>query len=97
MFKINLQVTGFFRMLIGRSKLEYTVNQPEKANIYDVLHQLTQDYGGEMYQLLFLEDGTLDDWSRVILNGRDIRFTPEEEQFLSEGDHLLIMSISAGG
>lgn len=98
MLQINVHVTGFFRETIGKSKFSVKMDTKEtRVSVYSVLDQLCEDYGDSLRKLLYLEDGTIDDWIRIMINGRDIRFLDEENRTLGEKDNLLILSVSAGG
>lgn len=98
LLQINIQVTGFFREVIGKSKFCIEVDTDKtRISVYSVLDQLCEEYGDPLRKLLYLEDGSIDDWIRVMINGRDIRFLDKEARTLDESDKLLIMSISAGG
>jgi len=90
---------GIFREILQRSKMPLEI-KPVAGNpvtVFTVLETLDVLYEGQFAKELYLEDGKLNLWTRIMLNGRDIRFLDEDKLFVYEGDTILISSVMAGG
>lgn len=90
---------GVFREILQKSKMPFKI-EPAAGNpvtVYTVLEALDILYDGQFAKELYLQDGKPNLWTRIMLNGRDIRFLDEDKLFVHEGDTILISSVMAGG
>lgn len=99
MVNVIVKGIGSYRDVIQEPKIILEVPVPAGGipTVFCALNALDARYEGGIYKNLLKKDGTLDDWSRVLLNGQDIRFLDEEKLVIKEDDHILIMSVLAGG
>lgn len=99
MVNVVVKGIGSYRDVIQAPKITLEVPVPSGGapTVFTALDVLNSRYGGGHYKNLLKKDGDLDAWSRVLLNGQDIRFLDKEKLFIKEDDHILIMSVLAGG
>ena len=99
MIQVQVKGVGFYRDIFKQGSLTVTIpfsdNNP--PTVFTVLKKLDKLYEGEVGKELYLGDGTITDWSRVLLNGRDIRFLTEDKLYIENNDSLILMSVLAGG
>ncbi|QQK06866.1 MoaD/ThiS family protein [Miniphocaeibacter halophilus] len=100
MLEIKVRLIGLYRKIANSPEIvveieEETLGKP--TTIYDLLKKISSYYGEEMESLLYTETGEVDDWSRIMINGKDIRFIEESEKILKPGDFVHIFSMAAGG
>lgn len=93
---------GVFRQILGKSKMPFTFQPPEGTEeqgvaVHTVLDALDDHYQGQISKELYLDNGEENLWTRVLLNGRDIRFLEKEKLFLCQGDSVFLSSVLAGG
>lgn len=90
---------GVFRQIMGKSKIPLEIASVDRntVTVHIVLEKLDTLYDGQFAKELYLEDGTPNLWTRIMLNGRDIRFLGEDKLFVQDGDAILISSVMAGG
>lgn len=99
MIEIEVKGVGAYRDIFKTPKFMLPIpdtkgNQP---TVFSALEELKRIYGADFEKEVYLEDGAINDWARILLNGRDIRFLAEEKLLINDGDSLIIMSILAGG
>lgn len=98
---MNVEIigVGVFRQILGTSKMPFAFHPPEEeyVHVHVALEALNRHYDGKINKELYLEDGRENLWTRVLLNGRDIRFLEKEKQVIREGDSLYLSSVLAGG
>lgn len=89
---------GVFRNILqcGQRTLDLPDLQPP-ATITQVISALDALYQGSFSKELYLENGEENLWTRILLNGRDLSFLPEDKRLIFEGDSLLFSSVMAGG
>lgn len=100
MIRVKIRLVGLYREIVGKPELYMEIEKEIEGNpttIYDILSRLTEKYGKEMKDILYTPTGEVDDWNRVMINGRDIRFIEESEREIKDGDAIHIFSMSAGG
>ena len=99
MLTINIRLVGLYRRIANTPDLtieiaSITDNHP--TDIYDLIKTLCMEYK-DMEELIYSEPNKIDDWSRIMLNGKDIRFLIDEAKILKDGDNVHIFSMAAGG
>ncbi|AMP20020.1 hypothetical protein AZF37_01455 [endosymbiont 'TC1' of Trimyema compressum] len=86
MIQIEVKGVGFYRDIFKKGHL--TIDIPFSENntptVFTVLKILDELYKGEVGKELYLEDGTITDWSRILLNGRDIRFLAGDKLYVKK-------------
>lgn len=99
MITIKIKGVGRYRDIINEPHIFLTIPLDENGHIDvgEALNILNDKYQGKIFKELHNKEGEIDPWSRVLFNGRDIRFLEHEKQMLSDGDYLVIMSVLAGG
>jgi molybdopterin converting factor small subunit len=90
---------GIFRQIMKKAKLplEIETGSESALPVHMVLETLDALYDGQFAKELYLKEGKPNLWTRVMLNGRDIRFLDEAKLFVHDGDTLLISSVMGGG
>lgn len=99
MITVEIIGIGIFREILQKSKITLDIEPVEgkPVTVYTVLETLDRMYAGQFAKELKLEDGTPNLWTRIMLNGRDIRFLDEDKLFVHDNDSVLISSVMAGG
>lgn len=90
---------GIFREILQKSRMPLNIEAvaEKPVTVYTVMEILDALYDGQFAKELYLEDGKPNLWTRIMLNGRDVRFLDEDKLFVHEGDTILISSVMAGG
>ena len=99
MFTVQIWAVGTFALLFEAKKFHFTLDM-EKETVLSVdqfIDLMDARYEGKLKPVLFLPDGRRNDWVRVMVNGRDIRFLPAEKLWVRDGDVIMISSVLAGG
>jgi len=99
MITIQIIAVGVFReiMQVGKTTMQFEKKLYPNLTINTVVDVLDRKYAGRFKKELFLQDGSRNEWTRIILNGRDIRFLPREKLTVNDGDIILFSSVLAGG
>ena len=99
MFTVQVWAVGTFAFLFGQKKFSLTLDRDanEILSVDTFIDLVDQKYDGQLKPELYLADGKQNDWVRVMVNGRDIRFLPEEKLLVRHGDVIMISSVLAGG
>jgi len=99
MFTVQVWAVGTFAFLFEAKKLFLTldVEKERVLSVDEFIDLVDERYNGQLKPELFLEDGRRNDWVRVMVNGRDIRFLPEDKLWVRDGDVIMISSVLAGG
>lgn len=95
---VRIVGVGEFRTIMNAGKMDIsieTINE-KPLTVYDFIKILDEKFEDQFTKLLFLEDGNINHWTRVMINGRDIRFM-DEELYLNDGDSVLFSTALAGG
>lgn len=97
--KIIIIGVGQFRQIMKAGKISVDIpsNDENPPTVYTVLHTIDAMYGGQFAKELYLEDGSENLWTRIMLNGRDIRFLDQSRLFIKDGDTVLVSTVMAGG
>lgn len=96
---IQIIGVGVFSEIMQGSKMALHLDPSTEGftSVDVVLKTLDDMYGGRLFKELYLEDGSPNLWTRVMLNGRDVRFLLEDKLTVRDGDSVLISSALAGG
>lgn len=104
MIRIEVITVGIFREITRQAKFkleieensysEVTVSEITIDSVVDILDSF---YQGKIKKELYLEDGTRNQWVRILLNGWDTRFLPDSRLTVKNGDTFLIASVLVGG
>jgi len=97
---LNIEIIsiGVFREILKERKINISMNFSNSApHIFQVIEKLDTSYSGLITKELYLDDGTLNPWTRILLNGYDIRFLDEPKPLVHDGDTILFSSVLAGG
>ena len=99
MFTVQVWAVGTFAPIFGAKKLFVTLDRDEEEvlGVDEFIDLVDARYDGQLKADLFLEDGSRNDWVRVMVNGRDIRFLPPEKLWVRSGDVIMFSSVLAGG
>lgn len=65
--------------------------------VEELIHQVTEKYGGKARQFLLGEDGRLDMMLRVLCNKEEWVQPDRMQRPLEDGDRITIMLLAAGG
>jgi len=84
-------------MQVGKTTMQFEKKLYPNLSINIVVDVLDCKYAGRIKKELFLQDGSRNEWTRIILNGRDIRFLHQEKLTIKDGDIILFSSVLAGG
>lgn len=90
---------GIFREIMQKTKMPLEIEPVTgmPVTVDTVLEALDILYDGQFTKELQLEDGKPNLWTRIMLNGRDVRFLDEDKLFVNDCDTILISSVMAGG
>lgn len=92
---IKIVSVGVFREITGKSN--FVLEIPDTVQtVHEAIDYLDMAYDNRIKQELYLPDGTCNMWTRVLLNGRDIRFLDPLPN-ITHGDTLFISPVMAGG
>lgn len=97
---IQIIGVGVFSEIMQGAKMSLRLDPSTEGStsVDVVLKTLDAMYGGRFFKELYLAgDGSPNPWTRVMLNGRDVRFLPEDKLTVRDGDSVLISSALAGG
>ncbi len=99
MIKIEIITVGIFREMTRKSKfhLEIEERADSELTVNEVLDLLDSQFEGKIKKEVFLEDGSRNQWIRILLNGWDTRFLADRDLTVRNGDTLLISSVLIGG
>lgn len=99
MTKIQVITVGVFREIMEESKfnLELDDDLHPDPTVDTVIDILDRKYHGRIRKEVYLEDGERNQWIRILLNGRDTRFLPEESLTVKNGDTVMLSSVLVGG
>lgn len=95
---IKIVGVGEFRTIMNTGKMNISIeNISEKpVTVYNLISKLDEMFEDQFTKQLYLEDGSINHWTRVMINGRDIRFM-DGEIYLNDGDTVLFSTTLAGG
>jgi MoaD family protein len=89
-YMIKVKFLTMLRDIVG----EGTIETEKKENIQSLIEYLCQKYGERFRQAVLDEKGSLRNYVRVMLNGKEVN-NPERE--IDDGDTVLIFVPIAGG
>lgn len=95
MISIFVRVLGPLEEFFGGRELVMDV--PKSSPVETLLHFIERRGGEKVRAFMYAEDGARNEWVRILLNGRDVRFLSEEWLFLEQGDVVHIMPALGGG
>ncbi len=95
--KITVRAVGVLRDIFGKRSIDLEVYAEDAPTVFNALSELDILYDGKLNKMIFNQDNTLNEWSRVMLNGRDVRFLDKESLYLKDGDIILLMPQLGGG
>lgn len=96
---IHIIAVGVFREIlqVGKRTMVFDKSLFPTLTIEIIVDVLDRQYVGRIKKELFLEDGSTNELTRIMLNGRDIRFLPQDKLIINDGDTILLSSVLAGG
>lgn len=95
---IKIIGVGEFRTIMNTGKMDVSIEDinAKPVTVYDLISKLDEMFEDQFTKQLYLEDGSINHWTRVMTNGRDIRFV-DGEIYLNDGDTVLFSTALAGG
>lgn len=94
MIRVSVRALGPAEVVLGAREVRLEV--PDASRVDDLLGKADELADGGLRAMLYTEDGR-NEWVRILLNGRDVRFLPENAQGLKDGDVVHIMPTLGGG
>ena len=91
---ISVRALGHAETVLGAREVRLEVG--EGAFVDELLEKADSFTDGGLRDILYV-DGKRNEWVRVLLNGRDVRFLPEEKLCLKEYDVVHIIPALGGG
>ena len=92
---VCVRVLGPLEDLFGGREL--VIDVPKGSSVENLLSLIEARGGEKMQTLMYCNNGVRNEWVRILLNGRDIRFLTEEKLFLEKDDVVHIMPTLGGG
>lgn len=95
MGKVEIRSYGeFLELFGGRITIQDLTVPCSLENGIDQLDELVQ---GKLKPLIYDPAGNVDQWMRILLNGREIAFLKGDDRILRENDIFLFIPVLGGG
>ena len=94
MILISVRALGPAEVALGAREVRLEVR--EEASVGELLDKADAFADGRLRDILYV-NGERNEWVRVLLNGWDVRFLPEENLRLKADDVVHIMPTLGGG
>ena len=93
----TLELRGYasFRKLFGQTVSHVRIQTP--CTLEDCFDQLDRYFDHQLKPAIYDENGELDLWIRILLNGREITFLSGPERVVRDHDILLFIPVLGGG
>ena len=92
MVEVNVVTFAKIKKIVGKKQFLF-----EATMVSDLIHKLIKEFGSELEQELFNEQGEIRKIYRIIVNARNINLLNGLETELHEGDMVVLMPAIAGG